>query len=137
MAKSSRPCYVYKMRRLTGRTWWTKVTGQSEIKIGISTKPEQREEWVDKTTHGKVRLVWQRQYANAYRVEQRLHAIFRDRNFHIRGASGGTEWFRMTAWEEMALSFWCWWLRVGPVFWLALTILLLIAFLQVFLSTYF
>lgn len=119
---------VYVMKRITKRSWYAKLTMQSEYKIGIAKNTKRRNATVNKAIKGKVVVMSMRTVFFAYKKEQRLHRLFADSRFRIRGGKGGgvTEWFHLNLFEYLILELWLLWYANRPYFFLGLFILILL-----------
>lgn len=128
--------YVYLMERIKGKSLYAKVTGQAEVKIGLSRRPKSRLEQVNESLKGKTVLVQVIKVPNMRRTEKFLHSMFSDSRFTQKRAgkgAGKTEWFFVTWAEFVALLFWFFWLRawygfLSYLFWAALAIAIIIIF---------
>lgn len=91
---------LYLLERVTSKTTWSIVTGQHEVKIGVTSKSaKERKDGVDLDLKGDVELVtWLYLPETAYRHEQRLLRKYGDRSFNPGGGAGAgnTEWLRVT-----------------------------------------
>lgn len=112
---SKRAGYVYLMERTKGRGWYGALTGQSEVKIGLSVRPARRLEEVNESLSGRTVIIAQVSTPNMKRTESFLHDLFADSRFRQKKAgrgAGRTEWFYMT-WAELATALlWFKWLNV-------------------------
>lgn len=104
---------LYLMERVSGKSWWSRVLGLSEIKIGVTGKEvEGRRFGVDESLPGDVVVI---QYVHkpgrVYAEEQRLHRKYSDKSFRPRvigDGAGPTEWFRVDwlTYSFIILDFW-------------------------------
>lgn len=129
--------YIYIMKRTTNRSFYAKITGQHEYKIGIAKNPETRRKQVDKAIKGNVKLVQVYLAPHAMKLEQELHEIFGDSRFTIQAIGNGageTEWFYMSNSEYFALeaSMWMGWAEqiVAPTLYQIIILILIITYGQ-------
>lgn len=112
---SKRGGYVYLMQRVKGRNLYAKLSGQAEVKIGLSVRPLRRLEEVNESLSGQTVIIAQVKTPNMKKTERFLHDLFSDSRFRQKKAgrgAGRTEWFYMT-WAEMATAqMWYGWLNV-------------------------
>lgn len=116
--------YLYILERVSERSLWARITGQREVKIGITTNLKARQKSVNKSTKGKVVLSYSIPFRNAYRIERRLHRLFSDSNFRMRRkgnrSNGEIEWFYMNSLEMIVLLCWIQYYKHAVLLWIIL-----------------
>lgn len=134
---TTRAGYVYLMERTKGKSWYATLTGQSEVKIGLSTSPVRRLAQVNESLSGKTVIIAQVKTPNMRKTETFFHDLFSDSRFRQKKAgrgAGRTEWFYMT-WVELIIAL-CWfkwlalWYKVRWVIYLIIFAILILAFIQ-------
>ena len=110
---------IYIMKRITRRSWYARFTFQSEYKIGIAKNTVRRNKTINKAVRGRVVIMSRRPVLFAYNKEQRLHRLFADTRFTMKGGKGGglTEWFYLSFPEYLILECWLFWYSIRPYFW--------------------
>lgn len=93
--------YVYLFERISLRSLASILTGQREIKIGITEREDVKDRLkeVDRAIVGKVIKIHHQWYENPLKEEKRLHDIFESEKFRpkaVRPGGGQSEWFRMS-----------------------------------------
>lgn len=116
--------YLYLFERTSGRSLWAILSFQHEVKIGIATDVQARLSSVRATTRGQIECIFSWRFGGASaRIERRLHHIFGDSRFRIKGkgkkTNGETEWFYMSFLELLLLYGWLGWFIVRGWVWLA------------------
>lgn len=110
---------VYIMKRVTGRSWYARLTLQSEYKIGISKNTAYRNKRVNNAIKGEVIILSNRPVVFAKFHEDLLHALFSDSRFRMEGGRDGglTEWFYLNFAEYLLLELWLFWYSIRPYVW--------------------
>lgn len=113
------------MERKTKRSFWSRLTFQHEIKIGIAKDAKSRNRAINAAIKGDIKILVCRRVMFAEAVEKKkLHLMFSDSRFKMKGIKGKrggglTEWFFLTSTELFLLRCWLFWYAVRHWFYLS------------------